>query len=71
DKGLRYRGLVDEARAEVACWRLVHTDQSVERVAESLGYADPSNFSRTFRRWRGTTPGAYRREYRAGATARD
>lgn len=62
DKGLRYRRLVDEARAEVACWRLAHTDDTVDQIAADLGYADPSNFSRTFRRWRGTTPSTYRRE---------
>ena len=60
DKGLRYRQLVDEARAEVACWRLAHTDDTIEQIAADLGYADTSNFSRTFRRWRGTAPSVYR-----------
>jgi AraC-like DNA-binding protein len=60
DKGLRYRQLVDEARAEVACWRLAHTDDTIEQIAADLGYVDTSNFSRTFRRWRGTAPSVYR-----------
>jgi AraC-like DNA-binding protein len=64
DKGLRYRQLVDEARAEVACWRLAHTEDTVDQIAADLGYADPSNFSRTFRRWRGKTPTAYRHDFR-------
>ena len=34
---------------------------SVEAVAERLGYRDTSNFSRTFRRWLGMTPNAWRR----------
>lgn len=60
-RGLRYRQLLDEARAEVACWRLAHTHDTVDQIAADLGYADTSNFSRTFRRWRGTTPTAFRR----------
>ena len=44
----------------LACWLLVHTDLSVEAVAERLGYSDTSNFSRTFRRWLGMPPNAFR-----------
>jgi len=62
DKGLRYRQLVDEARAAVACWRLAHAADTIEQIAADLGYADTSNFSRTFRRWRGTAPSVYRAE---------
>ena len=64
EKGLRYRQLVDEARAELACWRLAHTADTVDQIAADLGYLDTSNFSRTFRRWRKQTPSEFRR--RAG-----
>lgn len=60
--GLSYRALVDEARADLACWRLRHTADSIESIAFDLGYRDASNFSRTFRRWLGLTPTAYRGE---------
>ncbi len=63
--GLSYQQLVDEHRLERARWLLVHTELPVERIAERLGYADSSNFSRTFRRWTGATP----REFRQGAQA--
>jgi AraC-like DNA-binding protein len=33
---------------------------SVARVAERLGYSEPANFVRAFRRWTGTTPQAFR-----------
>jgi AraC-like DNA-binding protein len=59
---LTYRKLVDEIRAERACWRLTHTKDSVERIAADLGYEDTSNFSRTFYRWRGQTPSSFRRQ---------
>jgi AraC-like DNA-binding protein len=64
DKGLRYQQLLDEARTEVACWRLTHTADTIDQIAADLGYAEPSNFSRTFRRWRGETPTAFRRRSR-------
>lgn len=60
DEGLSYQGLLDSVREELACWLLVHTELSVEAVAERLGYQDTSNFSRTFRRWLGVTPRAFR-----------
>jgi AraC-like DNA-binding protein len=60
DEGLSYQQLLDGVREELACWLLVHTPLSVEAIAERLGYEDTSNFSRTFRRWLGTTPRAFR-----------
>jgi AraC-like DNA-binding protein len=59
-KGVRYRDLIDQARAELASWRLAHTSDTVGEIAADLGYGDPSNFSRTFRRWRGETPTGFR-----------
>ena len=43
-------------RQERAGWYLAHTRLSVEEIAARLGYADTSNFSRTYRRWFGRTP---------------
>ena len=53
---------LDDVRRELAAWYLLETSLPVERIAEKLGYQDPSNFSRTFQRWFGTTPGSFRRE---------
>lgn len=69
-KGLRYRDLVDEARAELAGWRLAHTSNPIEQIAVELGYGDPSNFSRTFRRWRGVTPSDFRRRAALAASTK-
>ena len=60
DESTSFRNLVDAQRSDRACWLLMHTDLPVERIAERLGYADPSNFSRTFKRWKGMTPRTYR-----------
>jgi AraC-like DNA-binding protein len=60
DEGVNYQQLLDHVRAELACWLLLQTPLSIEAIAERLGYQDSSNFSRTFRRWLGVTPRAYR-----------
>ena len=39
---------------------LTHSPLSVEQIAWQLGYADPSNFNRAFRRWQSCTPQAWR-----------
>lgn len=58
--GVSYQGLLDEWRCEQARWYLRHTDDPIEAIAERLGYADSSNFSRTFKRWTDRTPRAWR-----------
>lgn len=60
EAGVSYQGLVDELRCEQAYWYLRHSDEPIEAIAERLGFADGSNFSRTFKRWTGTTPRRYR-----------
>lgn len=59
-EGLSLRQLVDELRSERARFWLRHTDLPVEHIAERLGYADASNFARSFKRWAGVTPSQYR-----------
>lgn len=56
EEGTSWQELLDDVRKELAAWYLLNTDLPIERVAESLGYEDTSNFSRTFRRWFGQTP---------------
>jgi AraC-like DNA-binding protein len=59
-EGTTYRRLVGEVRSALADEMLSHR-MSVDEVAERLGYAEPASFIHAFRRWRGTSPGAYRR----------
>ena len=60
-EGTSYRALVDELKGNLACWRLKSTHEPIGELAYSLGFADESNFSRSFRRWRGMTPSQYRK----------
>lgn len=61
EEGLTYQQLLDRVREDLACWWLLHSDMSVESIADRLGYQDTSNFSRTFRRWVGVAPSEFRR----------
>lgn len=66
--GSSYQELLDEARKEQAAWYLAHSSYPIETIAERLGYIDTSNFSRTFRRWFGVSPKAYRQSSGKSAT---
>ncbi|MGM0563092.1 MAG: AraC family transcriptional regulator [Pseudomonadota bacterium] len=62
--GVSYRQLLDEVREDRAR-RWLRNGLSVQRVADKLGYSDPSNFSRAFRQWSGVSPSQYRRQHYA------
>jgi AraC-like DNA-binding protein len=62
ERGLSYQEVVDQARREVALRQLSNKDLKVIEIAFLLGFSEVSTFYRAFRRWTGTTPGAYRRE---------
>jgi AraC-like DNA-binding protein len=58
--GVTFSSLQDEVRRARALLLLESAELSMVEVAERLGYSDPANFTRAFRRWTGTTPGAFR-----------
>jgi len=53
--------IVDSTRHQLSVSYLGQKHLSVKEVAYSLGFNDPSNFSRAFRRWEGITPKEYRK----------
>lgn len=57
-----YQHILDEARREKAIDLLTHSKSSIEQIATQLGYNDPSNFGRAFRRWLGQSPRAFRKD---------
>ncbi|MFL6171452.1 MAG: AraC family transcriptional regulator [Marmoricola sp.] len=61
EHGTSFRQLVEAARKAEAVRLLNTTSLSVAQVADRLGYADASSFSRAFQKWTSTTPGAFRR----------
>lgn len=62
EQGLTYSQLIEFVRQREAHRKLRATNESVAQIAIALGYADPSSFSRAFRRWAGRSPSAYRRQ---------
>jgi len=66
-RGTRFQVLVDEVRFEVACQMLDGSAMDIAQIAATLRYADPSAFTRAFRRWSGTTPAQWRAQQAAAA----
>lgn len=62
DEGERFQSLLDRARAEHATRHLRDEQLPINSIAYQLGFSDPANFRRAYRRWTGKTPGAVRRE---------
>jgi AraC-like DNA-binding protein len=60
ERGATFHALVSEARRAEAAKMLRNSVLTVEQIAEHLGYADPGNFCRAFKRWTGRTPGQFR-----------
>jgi AraC-like DNA-binding protein len=59
-QGTTFSRIVERSRRQSALQLLVREDLSVTEVAERLGYTDPSNFCRAFRKWTGQSPMQWR-----------
>lgn len=59
--GTTFSALLDASRRERALLLADDRTLSVTEIAWRVGYSDVANFTRAFRRWTGTSPGAYRR----------
>lgn len=57
-----FQDLLDAARTEHATRHLREGRLPIASIAYHLGFTDPSNFRRAYRRWTGSTPSAVRRE---------
>nr|WP_243749650.1 AraC family transcriptional regulator [Pseudoteredinibacter isoporae] len=57
-----YKKIVDELRQSRARELLAVSGLPVSTIAYDLGFSDPSNFARTFKRWAGMSPLEYREQ---------
>ncbi len=58
--GAPLHACVIEARLQKGAELLTHGEISIQEIAESLGYAKPSQFSADFKKRFGLLPGEYR-----------
>lgn len=65
--GTSYRQLVDQVRKRRASDLLAGTTQPIKAIAGAVGFESSSNFARSFKRWTGLTPKAYREQARNDA----
>jgi AraC-like DNA-binding protein len=64
--GTSFRQLLIGVRQELAEQNLLDPERSIGEIAYRLGYANPSEFHRAFRDWRGIAPKQYRRKNAIG-----
>ncbi len=55
-----YKDLKDTVRRDAAIAGLAEGSEPIAELAARLGFSEDTAFHRAFRRWTGTTPGAYR-----------
>ena len=60
DHQASFSGLLENTRRELSREYLRDPKHSVNEVAYLLGFSEPGNFSRAFKRWYGQTPSEFR-----------
>ena len=60
DQGVSFQSLLDGQRRNRALELLGNSKLSIEQVAFAVGFSDPHNFRRAFRRWTGAAPSEVR-----------
>lgn len=68
--GTTLRKLTNEIRERRAQDMLANTAVPIKLIAHELGFDTPSNFTRSFKRWTGTSPSAFRRGARVEGLVR-
>lgn len=64
-EGVRYQELLDQVRYKLAVEYLQKTRLPISEISLLLGYSNPANFRRTFKRWSGLRPAQIRENEKA------
>jgi len=62
EEGTSAREIREEILRDAAIAGLVRGQETVQALSRRLGFSEPSTFSRAFRRWTGSPPGAYQHQ---------
>jgi AraC-like DNA-binding protein len=57
---ISFRDLCEEVRGKMAMGFILEGRQSIASISHCMGYSDPSNFTKAFRKWVGCSPKEYR-----------
>ena len=60
EEGASFRHILDDVRSDIARALLQDRSLSIADIAFFLQYSEPATFHRSFRRWTGLTPHAFR-----------
>ena len=64
EDGRSFTDVLEEFRREESARLLCDRKLALTEIATRLGYAEQTSFTRAFRRWTGSTPGAWRADRR-------
>jgi len=59
-EGASYKELLEDIRRELAAHYMEQAEMSINEITFLLGFSEPANFSRAFKRWTGVSPSAFR-----------
>ena len=62
-EGISFKYLLDETRKELATQYIRDSNRRIGEITYLLGFSEPSNFTRAFRRWTGCSPNEYRQKH--------
>jgi AraC-like DNA-binding protein len=60
EEGTSYAQILNDTRKELASQYISNSRLSISEISYLLGFAEPTNFTRAFRRWTGKSPSEYR-----------
>ena len=60
DEGSAYQKIADTVKKQLAIQGLKDSKQTIAQIAYKLGFEQPTNFTRAFKKWTGQSPSAYR-----------
>jgi AraC-like DNA-binding protein len=60
DENTNYKSLLETTRQELAVHYIQHSGRTIGEITYLLGFSEPSNFARAFKRWTGRSPADFR-----------